>query len=154
MCLDDNAKKSLNFLLIIMMISLFISLALILFCTSTYGLKIVSAGHQLGKCTRHRASVEESLQPTRPKWASGGVISDAVNFLISIKPLFNIMKAAARNVLIGTAEKNGINWKQNSAFLESERSTLEEYFRSLEKKDMKYPSYYVQGFHAYDEGRS
>ena len=35
----------------------------------------------------------------KPKWASGGVVSDIVNALISFKPLFGVMKFAARKVL-------------------------------------------------------
>ena len=39
-------------------------------------------------------------EDSKPKWAAGGYVSDIVNFLISIKPLFGLMKFAARQTLI------------------------------------------------------
>ena len=42
----------------------------------------------------------------KPKWASGGFVSDLVNALISFQPLFSLMKLAARQTLINTVPLN------------------------------------------------
>ena len=89
----------------------------------------------------------------KPKWAAGGIASDLVNALIGFKPLFGIMKIAARNTLIGTAEKNGIPWRERSSVLETQNSEiLQSYYSELENKGIDYPKYYTREFHAYDDG--
>jgi len=47
-----------------------------------------------------------SLQ-SKPAWA-GMIFSDCVNLLIQTKPIYAVIKQQARQVLIKTAEKNGI----------------------------------------------
>jgi ubiquinone/menaquinone biosynthesis C-methylase UbiE len=82
-------------------------------------------------------------------------VSDIVNGLISIKPLFGVMKVQARKTLIGTAEQNGIPWSQRAAALGKQGPTLQAYYDEVERKEVVsagYPSYYTQEFHAYDEG--
>ena len=88
----------------------------------------------------------------KPKWAAGGFISDLVNALISYKPLFNLMKPAARFTLISTAESNGIPWRQRAAYLLTNVEQLEENRATLVNTQIKYPFYYTQEFHAYDNG--
>lgn len=67
--------------------------------------------------------------------------------------MFNYI-LGARNTLIGTAEKNGIPWRERSLSLDRDRLTgnLMSYYNEVEVKDMIYPSYYTKEFHAYDEG--
>ena len=89
----------------------------------------------------------------KPKWAGGGdIVSDIVNSLISIKPLFAVMKVAARSTLISTAEKKGVPWRERTAALTSEKSNLQQFYDQVENKLIGYPTYYTQEFHAYDEG--
>jgi ubiquinone/menaquinone biosynthesis C-methylase UbiE len=108
--------------------------------------------------TRQRRSLKAILDESidiqdKPKWAAGGIASDLVNALIGFKPLFGVMKIAARNTLIGTAEKNGIPWRERSTVLETQNSEiLQSYYSELENKGILYPSYYTQEFHAYDDG--
>ncbi len=40
------------------------------------------------------------------------MLSRAVNTLIGIKPLYSVMKVAAKQVLVDTANKNGIPWQK------------------------------------------
>ena len=90
----------------------------------------------------------------KPRWAGGSdVVSDVVNALISIKPLFAVMKVQARKTLIGTAEKNGIPWRERASALMQEVTALQRYYDEVENKDVtNYPTYYTQEFHAYDAG--
>ena len=90
---------------------------------------------------------------SKPKWAGGGdIVSDLVNGLISIKPLFAVMKVAARTPLISTAEKKGVPWRARAAALAKEKSSLQQFYDQVENKEITYPFYYTQEFHAYDEG--
>ena len=98
-----------------------------------------------------RATSEEILD--KPKWAgSNDLLSTAVNALINFKPLFGVMKIAARNTLIDTAEKNGIPWRERARDLIGKQNLLERNLEDLVDRSIVYPSYYVQEFHAYDEG--
>ena len=79
--------------------------------------------------------LDTTMIDNKPKWAAGGyvqyssvrciinylplisifrLVSDIVNALISFKPLFSIMKIAARNTLINTATSNGIPWRERA----------------------------------------
>jgi ubiquinone/menaquinone biosynthesis C-methylase UbiE len=103
--------------------------------------------------TTLRAEIEEIDILDKPKWTSGGPISDLVNVLINFKPLMGVLKVGARGQMIGTAEKAGVPWRDRSEKLERDFSKdLLEYYNEIEKKDMVYPNYYTQAFHAYDEG--
>lgn len=101
---------------------------------------------------RFKSSPDQIIDE-KPKWASGGVVSDVVNALISFKPLFSIMKIAARRTLINTAEKNGIMWTQTAQNLEKiQEQVIKKHFDCLSNACVQYPDYYTQEFHAYDEG--
>ncbi|GAU22567.1 hypothetical protein TSUD_93350 [Trifolium subterraneum] len=57
----------------------------------------------------------------RPKWTGETPLSRMVRALISFKPLYSILKLGARQVLISTAEKNNIPWREmTKKILESE----------------------------------
>ena len=47
------------------------------------------------------------------------MLSRLVNTLIGIKPIYSVMKVAAKQVLVDTANKNGIPWKQTVKELQS-----------------------------------
>jgi len=53
-----------------------------------------------------------SLQ-SKPAWAGNDFLSDCVNLLIQTKPIYAVIKQQARQVLIKTAEKNGIPWRKH-----------------------------------------
>jgi hypothetical protein len=73
----------------------------------------------------------------RPRWAGDDALSRFVSALIAIKPLFNIMKFGARQVVIRTAEKKGINWRK----MADEVLTSDVYAEKelLEDKSLVYP---------------
>ena len=87
---------------------------------------------------------------TKPDWAGRDLLSRFVNLLINTKPIYAVMQRQARQVLIKTAEKNGIPWRKN--YQELEASSAKDLLASLTDKELVYPSYYQVPFHAYDEG--
>ena len=86
----------------------------------------------------------------KPDWAGDDLLSRFVNLLIKTKPFYSIMKHQARQVLIRTAEKNGIPWRKN--YEELENSEVKELYNAIADPDLVYPDYYQVPFHAYDEG--
>jgi len=93
---------------------------------------------------------QTAIAKEKPDWAGEDWLSRLVNILIKTKPLYSLMKYQARQVLIKTAEKNGIPWRQTVKDLES--STVKQYFAEIEDSTLEYPDYYHVPFHAYDEG--
>ncbi|KAL5707564.1 hypothetical protein ACHQM5_018454 [Ranunculus cassubicifolius] len=86
----------------------------------------------------------------RPRWAGETRLSRLVATLISIKPLYSILKLSARQVLISTAEKNNVPWREMTReILESE---VYKEIDSIQDPSLVYPDYYLNPFHAYDEG--
>jgi len=73
-----------------------------------------------------------------------------VNSLIQTKPLYALMKQQARQVLIKTAEKNGIPWRHNTEALL--KSGVQNTLAQVTNPAIQYPDYYQVPFHAYDEG--
>jgi ubiquinone/menaquinone biosynthesis C-methylase UbiE len=90
----------------------------------------------------------------KPDWAGQDFLSKVVNVLIKTKPLYALMKQQARKVLIKTAEKNGVAWRQNVETLQSPeiKAQLEAIATELTDPNLQYPSYYNVPFHAYDAG--
>ncbi|MDB9528921.1 class I SAM-dependent methyltransferase [Oscillatoria sp. CS-180] len=86
----------------------------------------------------------------KPAWAGDDLLSKVVNQLIRTKPLYALMKHQARQVLIKTAEKNGIPWRQTCAELEA--SDIQSLLPVLDNAAITYPDYYQVPFHAYDAG--
>ena len=86
----------------------------------------------------------------KPDWAGGDLLSRFVNQLIRTKPVYAVMKQQARKVLIQTAEKNGVTWRENYAALKA--SGVQAELSALTNLDIEYPDYYHVPFHAYDEG--
>jgi ubiquinone/menaquinone biosynthesis C-methylase UbiE len=90
----------------------------------------------------------------KPDWAGQDFLSKVVNVLIKTKPLYALMKQQARKVLIKTAEKNGVAWRQNVESLQSPevKAKLDAIATELTDPNLQYPSYYNVPFHAYDAG--
>jgi ubiquinone/menaquinone biosynthesis C-methylase UbiE len=86
----------------------------------------------------------------KPDWAGEDLLSQVVNALIQTKPIYGLMKQQARQVLIKTAEKNGIPWRQTVQAFES--SGIQEQLSAIANSDITYPDYYNVPFHAYDQG--
>lgn len=86
----------------------------------------------------------------KPDWAGETLLSNFVNLLIQTKPVYKLMKNQARQVLIKTAEKNGVPWRKNYEALEA--STAKQLLAEVTNPDVVYPDYYKVPFHAYSEG--
>lgn len=86
----------------------------------------------------------------KPDWAGEDLLSRFVNLLIQTKPIYRLMKHQARQVLIKTAEKKGIPWRENYQKLDNSetRALLEQ----ITNPTVTYPDYYQVPFHAYDQG--
>jgi ubiquinone/menaquinone biosynthesis C-methylase UbiE len=86
----------------------------------------------------------------KPDWAGEDWLSRFVNLLIQTKPIYGLMKRQARQVLIKTAEKNGIPWRKNREGLEA--SGIQNSLAEFTNPAVTYPDYYQVPFHAYAEG--
>lgn len=76
--------------------------------------------------------------------------SRIVNGLLSIKPLANLAKHQARNMMIKRAERIGVPWIKRV----EELRTLDWDTRLAEVQNpqLTYPEYYLRSFHAYEKG--
>ena len=90
-----------------------------------------------------------SLQ-SKPAWAGDDLLSRFVNVLIQTRPLYAVMKQQARKVLISTAEKNGVPWRES--YQEWQASGIEQELAQVANPAITYPDYYQLPFHAYDRG--
>ncbi|MEL7034730.1 MAG: class I SAM-dependent methyltransferase [Cyanobacteria bacterium J06592_8] len=86
----------------------------------------------------------------KPDWAGEDVLSRLVNVLIQTPPIYRVMKHQARQVLIKTAEKNGIPWRKHYQQLEA--SEVKNRLAEINDQTINYPDYYQKPFHAYDAG--
>ncbi|CAI7892200.1 unnamed protein product [Closterium sp. NIES-53] len=86
-----------------------------------------------------------------PEWAGETKFSGMVNAVIGFKPLYDLMKIGARQMLMSTAEKSGVPWRKIVEELQQSPELVAEK-EALENKDIVYPEYYVKPFHAYDQG--
>ncbi|WCJ30940.1 Demethylmenaquinone methyltransferase [Euphorbia peplus] len=96
------------------------------------------------------ASTFKEGELERPKWAGETPLSRLVGDLISFKPLYALLKLGARQVLISTAEKKNIPWREMSR--EILDSDVYKEFETIQNPSIVYPDYYLNPFHAYDEG--
>ena len=76
--------------------------------------------------------------------------SQLVNGLLAIKPLANLAKQQARNMMIKRAEKIGVFWHQEVQTLQ--KRDWEADLAQVQNPELVYPDYYVRSFHAYEEG--
>ncbi len=86
----------------------------------------------------------------KPDWTGDDILSRFVNLMIETKPIYRLMKHQARQVIINTAEKNGISWQGNCQTLE--KSPAKGLLGQMTNPDVVYPDYYLVPFHAYEEG--
>ena len=86
----------------------------------------------------------------KPDWAGDDLLSRFVNRLIKTKPVYRLMKHQARQVIIKTAEKNGVPWREN--YQKLSESNIRELYDAIANPEIKYPDYYCVPFHAYDKG--
>ncbi|MGV0025005.1 methyltransferase domain-containing protein [Phormidesmis priestleyi] len=76
--------------------------------------------------------------------------SRVVNGILAIKPLFDLAKYQARQMMIKRAEAIGVNWLEDSKTLRSRDWSAE--FNQVNNPTLSYPDYYLRPFHAYTEG--
>jgi ubiquinone/menaquinone biosynthesis C-methylase UbiE len=90
-----------------------------------------------------------SLQ-SKPAWAGDDLLSRCVNLLIRIKPVYAVMKQQARQLLIKTAEQNGVLWRKQVEELRA--SGIQQHITQMTNGTVHYPAYYQVPFHAYEQG--
>eukprot|EP00884_Botryococcus_braunii_P016524 jgi/Botrbrau1/3555/Bobra.0078s0012.1 len=92
-----------------------------------------------------------TVQKEKPDWTGDKLMSRMVNAAIANKYMYGLMKVMAKNVMKSTAEANGIPWGD---IVRQYQNTPEVFAikEELEVRDMDYPQYYLQPFHAYEEG--
>ena len=86
----------------------------------------------------------------KPDWTGDALLSRLVNLAIQTPALYALMKRQARRVLIKTAEKNGVPWRQTC--LDLDTPALRQRGEALTNGAIAYPDYYRVPFHAYSEG--
>lgn len=86
----------------------------------------------------------------KPNWAGDDWLSQLVNLLIRTKPIYAVMKQQARRVMVSTAEKSGIPWRQTCETLE--QSGIQQQLAEISNPQVTYPDYYQVPFHAYAAG--
>ncbi|MFW6296238.1 MAG: class I SAM-dependent methyltransferase [Halothece sp.] len=79
-----------------------------------------------------------------------GLASRLVNGVLAIKPLADLAKNRARNMMIERAETIGVPWRENVRQLRSHDWETE--LSQVEDPNLSYPDYYVCSFHAYEKG--
>ena len=79
-----------------------------------------------------------------------GLASRLVSGFLAVKPLFNLAKHQARQMMIDRAEKLGVPWRQQAETLLSRNWETE--FTRVHDPQLSYPEYYLRPFHAYDGG--
>jgi Methylase involved in ubiquinone/menaquinone biosynthesis len=87
---------------------------------------------------------------TVPVNKTPGVASRLVNGVLSIKPLANLAKHQAREMMMKRAEKIGVHWRQEVQALLARNWDAE--LLSVQNPDLVYPKYYLTSFHAYEQG--
>lgn len=86
----------------------------------------------------------------KPDWAGNDLLSRIVNRAIQTPGLYALMKRQARQVLIKTAEKKGVAWRQTCIDLDTPE--MRQRLEALTNPAVVYPDYYQVPFHAYSEG--
>lgn len=76
--------------------------------------------------------------------------SRLVNGILAIKPLANLAKHQARQMMIKRAEKIGVPWTKQVQELRS--IDWETHLTQVQNPQLTYPDYYLRSFHAYEKG--
>jgi ubiquinone/menaquinone biosynthesis C-methylase UbiE len=79
-----------------------------------------------------------------------GLGSRLVNTVLAIKPLANLAKHQARQMMVKRAEKIGVPWTKTVQELRS--YNWEDRWQQVYNPQLKYPDYYCCSFHAYERG--
>jgi ubiquinone/menaquinone biosynthesis C-methylase UbiE len=79
-----------------------------------------------------------------------GLASRLVNGILAIKPLANIAKHQARQMMIKRAQKLGVPWTQEVQKLQARDWAPD--LAKVENSQISYPDYYLRPFHAYEGG--
>eukprot|EP00667_Euglena_gracilis_P007344 EG_transcript_7419 len=89
----------------------------------------------------------------QPAWAGQGPLSALVNGLIA-SPLYPLMKKGARDTIIQTAEKNGVQWREElrSWNEPGNQARVQAAYQQINDPTVVYPAYFTVPFHAYAEG--
>ncbi len=81
---------------------------------------------------------------------SSHLASRLINGILAIKPLANLAKRQARQMMIKRAESIGVYWTKEVEALRSR--SWDNDLAQVQVPDLTYPDYYVTSFHAYEEG--
>ncbi|MGK7888058.1 MAG: hypothetical protein AB4042_01905 [Leptolyngbyaceae cyanobacterium] len=102
--------------------------------------------------------------------SSPGIASQIVNKVLGIKPIFNVAKHRARAMMVKRAATIGVDWPGEVAALRSRQAISstptslsaveamplhpgwEAELAQIRNDNLVYPTYYLNPFHAYDEG--
>jgi ubiquinone/menaquinone biosynthesis C-methylase UbiE len=79
-----------------------------------------------------------------------GLASRLVNGVLAIKPLANLAKHQARQMMIKRAERIGVPWTQEVETLQALDWKAD--LAQVQNPQLSYPNYYVTSFHAYETG--
>jgi len=79
-----------------------------------------------------------------------GLGSRLVNTVLAIKPLANLAKHQARQMMVKRAEKIGVPWTKTVRELRSQ--DWESHWQQVYNPQLQYPEYYCCSFHAYEQG--
>jgi ubiquinone/menaquinone biosynthesis C-methylase UbiE len=81
---------------------------------------------------------------------AAGLGSRLVNTVLAIKPLANLAKHQARQMMVKRAEKIGVPWTKTVQELRS--LDWENHWQQVYNPQLQYPDYYCCSFHAYEQG--
>ncbi|MEC4817785.1 MAG: class I SAM-dependent methyltransferase [Scytonema sp. PMC 1069.18] len=79
-----------------------------------------------------------------------GLASRFVNGVLAIKPLANLAKHQARQMMVKRAEKIGVHWTQEVKTLQARNWETD--LAKVQNPQLSYPEYYLRAFHAYEQG--
>jgi SAM-dependent methyltransferase len=82
--------------------------------------------------------------------ASPTPMTQVVNGLLGIKPLWNVAKWQARNMMIKRAERLGIPWRETVKTYQAQ--DWDGLWQQATNPELTYPDYYQAAFHGYDQG--
>ncbi|MBW4630539.1 MAG: class I SAM-dependent methyltransferase [Iphinoe sp. HA4291-MV1] len=81
---------------------------------------------------------------------TSGLASRFINGVLAIKPLANLAKHQARQMMIKRAEKIGVHWLKEAQTLQARDWQAD--LAQVQNPKLSYPEYYLRSFHAYETG--
>jgi hypothetical protein len=129
----------------------FISVLIVAVLTVVKGFKLNKPpGYKGGYITARSSSkevIEEVSTPIKVKLVGG-----LVNTLFSVKPLWKYATVKARAGMVAKGAKIGVDWVGDVEYMKKDIDKLMKAYDGLQSSKVIYPDYYLQPFHAYDEG--